>query len=276
MQEQVVTLGERTFTFGDIVKFAETASIPFKPDTLDLVLDAIDRFLVEEALNLEASRLEDRDPEFKRILNEFENGLLLFKLMEDSVWTAAAVDTAGLKAYHAPRADSFWFSDRTRVVSLRSRSDSLLQAFVTRLDAGDAPADLIAGIADDSTASVMVDTTFLAGPNDSIFDRALNLKKGEYTSVIRNSNAFMVLINDGEAPARKKTFEEARPEVLNAYQSVVEERLLERLHDKYKAKKFKTVLRGAFAEEKMAQMTDSAADEAESATENMPDTMSGN
>lgn len=268
MEMTIASLGDQNYTFGEVVDFAETASIPFQPDTTGLVFDAIDRFLNEEALNQEAARLEDNDMEFKRILDEFQSGLLLFKLMEDSVWTAAAMDTAGLKAYHAPRADSFWFEDRTRILSLRSMSDSLLQSYITELDAGTSPANLIAAIEKDTLAAVAVDTTYLVGPNNSVFDRALNLNPGEYTDAIRNSSGFIVMINDGEAPARKKTFEEARPEVLNAYQAEVEQKLLARLRDKYDAKKYKAVLRGAFA---AAEMTESAANAGAAAEDAMPE-----
>ena len=252
LQMQVASIGDRSFKFKDIVDFAETASIPFKPDTLGLVLDALDRFLNDEALNYEASKLEARDQEFKRILDEFQNGLLLFKLMEDSVWTAAAQDTAGLMAYHAPRADSFWYGDRTRIISFRSRSDSLLKSVTARLDDGMPLANLIDMIEDDSTMNVRIDTTYLEGPNNSVFDKALALDEGKYTQPIKNSNAFLVMVNQGIEKARQKTFQEARSEVLNAYQTIIEENLVGRLRKKYNAKKFYNPLENAFEADKKA------------------------
>ena len=253
---EVATIGNASFSFRDIANFAETASIPFQPDTLDLVLDALDRFLNDEALNYEAARLENRDAEFKKILEEFKNGLLLFKLMEDSVWTAAAEDTAGLMAYHEPRADSFWFDDRTRIISFRATSDSLLMPLTAKMEEGIRLADLIDIVQEDTVSTVRIDTTHLSGPNNSIFDRALNLEEGGYTQPVRNSGSFMVLVNDGIEKARQKSFEEARSEVLNGYQAVLEQDLLDRLRSKYKAKKYKAFLRTAFAEDKMALMAE--------------------
>ncbi|MFK7846894.1 MAG: peptidylprolyl isomerase [Rhodothermales bacterium] len=251
---EIASIGDASFTFKNVVDFAETASIPFQPDTLGLVLDAIDRFLNDEALNYEAGRLENRDPEFKSILNEFEDGLLLFKLMEDSVWTAAAQDTAGLMAYHAPRADSFWFEDRTRIISFRHVSDSLLANYTTKLNEGVALADVMDMIQMDTTSYVRIDTTYLARPNNSIYDRVFTKKAGELIGPIKNSGNFIVMINDGTEPARQKTFEEARSEVLNGYQAVLEKDLVDRLREKYKAKKYTHMLKGAFAEDKKAMM----------------------
>lgn len=252
LEAVIASIGENSFTFKDVVNFAETASIPFQPDTVGLAMDALDRFLNDEALNYEAARLENRDDEFKKILDEFENGLLLFKLMEDSVWTAASQDTAGLMAYHAPRADSFWFDDRSRIISFRHSSDSLIKSIAMQLDEGMAASALISKMLEDTTQVVRIDTTFLAGPNNSVFDRALNLKEGENSGSIRNSGSYLVMINDGIEPARQKSFEEARSEVLNQYQTIIEQDLVDRLRAKYDAKKNKSMLRGAFAEDKLA------------------------
>lgn len=251
---EIASLGDETFTFREVVTFVETASIPFQPDTLDLVYDALDRFLNDEALNYEAARLEGRDDSFKQILDEFKNGLLLFKLMEDSVWTAAAQDTAGLMKYHAPRADSFWFEDRTRIVSFRANADSVLHTLAAKFDEGSSLTDVVNMVAQDTTMMVRVDSTFLVGPNQSIFDRALSIEAGEYISPTRHSSGFLLMVNDGVAPARQKTFEEARSEVLNGYQTELENELLERLREKYGIKKMAAPLNGAFAEEKAVLM----------------------
>lgn len=256
MDMEIASLGDETFTFRDVVNFVETASIPFQPDTLDLVYDALERFMNDEALNYEAARLEGRDESFKKILDEFKNGLLLFKLMEDSVWTAAAQDTAGLMKYHAPRADSFWFEDRTRIVSFRANADSVLRTLAMKLDDGSSLSDLVNMVAQDEDMMIRVDSTYLAGPNQSIFDRALALEKGEYVSPTRHTTGFLLMVNDGISPARMKTFEEARSEVLNGYQTQLEEQLLDRLHKKYGIKKMPAPLSGAFAEDKAARMKD--------------------
>ena len=251
MDAIVASIGDATFTFRDIVDFAETAAVPYSPDTLAMTYTTLDLFLDDEALNFEAGRLEDNDDEFRYIMEEFQDGLLLFKLMEDSVWTAAASDTAGLMAYHQPRADSFWFPDRVRVISFRNRSDSLMEAVKIHVSNGETIGDIAAGFEADTTISVRIDTTYISEPNNSIFDRALELETGQVTDPILNAGSYIVLVNDGVEKARQKTFAEARSEVLNAYQQIVEERLLDRLRQKYGARAFHDRLAPAFAEEKL-------------------------
>ena len=245
----ILTFADSSYTLRQVVQFAETTSIPYNPDPTVMVNYTLEQFLNDQALNYEAARLESKDAEFARIMAEFEDGLLLFKLMEDSVWTAAAQDTVGLMAYHSPRADSFWFPERHRIISLRSRSDSTLAAITDRF-ATESMADVFSELVQDTVNVVRIDTTYIDGQNNSIFDKAIGLEKGSFTAPEFNSGSFIVMLNDGVEAARQKTFEEARSEVVNAYQTILEERLLTRLRTRYNAFTFKERLGNVFAEEK--------------------------
>ncbi len=246
MQTRVIAVGDSTYTFGEIVDFAELNSIPYNPDTLAMVYNTLDSFLDDAALNYEAARLEFQDDEFGGIMEEFRDGLLLFKLMEDSVWTAAAQDTAALMAYHTPRTDSFSFPDRHRIVSFRNRSDSLLQVLQERLNR-ESLSEVVQEIEQDTTLMVRIDTTYISEPNNSVFDKALSLGEGESTEPEIHSGSYMFMVNDGIEQARLKTFEEARSELINAYQAILEERLLQRLRERYNVAAYKDRLSAVFA-----------------------------
>ena len=44
-------------------------------------------------------RLEEKYPEFKALLQEYTDGILLFDLMDDKVWTKAIQDTLALQSF---------------------------------------------------------------------------------------------------------------------------------------------------------------------------------
>ena len=85
----------------------------------------------------------------------------------------------------------------------------------------------------DSLSLIRVDTTMIEGSSNSVFDKALNLNPGEITDPQSYNNGYLILYNDGIDPAREKTFTEARAQVVNEYQLVLEERLIARLRRKY-------------------------------------------
>ena len=176
MNLTIASLGDSSFTFSQVLDFAKTNSTPYNPDTLQMVLTTVDNFIGNAALDYEAARLEYKDDEFAQIMEEFRDGLLLFKLMEDSVWTAAAQDTANLIAHHSPKADSFWFPDRHRIISFRSRSDSLLTTLMGEMGTSGLSA-LINRVKSDTTITLRIDTTYIAGPNNSAFDKAIKLNR---------------------------------------------------------------------------------------------------
>ena len=54
------------------------------------------RFVDFTCLEYEESKLEEKYPEYKALLNEFRDGILLFDLTSKKVWTKAIEDTVGL------------------------------------------------------------------------------------------------------------------------------------------------------------------------------------
>ena len=50
-------------------------------------------------IELEKQMLEENDPDFKNLMNEYRDGMLLFEISNRKVWDKAATDTAGLRAY---------------------------------------------------------------------------------------------------------------------------------------------------------------------------------
>ena len=67
------------------------------------------RFVDFTCLEYEESKLEQKYPEYKKLLNEFRDGILLFDLTTKKVWNRAIEDTIGLqKFYELNSKDYFW------------------------------------------------------------------------------------------------------------------------------------------------------------------------
>lgn len=242
-------LGSLDYTVGDFLSFARSHRVARMNTVEEQVLEMMDRFFQDVAIDAEVEHLEARDASFRETMEEFRNGLLLFRLMEDSVWTAASQDTSALQAYFEAHAADYRFPDRTRLIGLYSNSDSLLNAFGDGLDQGIAFEVLVERARQDSLHTFRYDTTLVAGETNSVFDKGLDLEPGGHTGALPYTRGFILLIHDGIEPARNKRFEEARAEVLNAYQNVLEDRLLTRLRRKYHVRTFPDRLVNAFKEQ---------------------------
>ena len=245
------TIGDSTFTLGGLSDYLRQSRVTPSSDQIGQVLELADDYLNEQAVELAAYQLEDRDPEFRRIMRDYADGVLLFRISEDSVWNAATRDSLGLLAYFNANQADYQFPERHRVIGFYSRNDSLLQVAAAALDAGTTPAEIDAMMAEAEQA-VRIDTVYITNPNESFFDQALSLEVGERTDVVPYQSRKAILYLDGIEAPRPMTFEEARAQVVAQYQDVLDARLRERLRQKYDAELYPQRLVGAFAGEMQA------------------------
>lgn len=68
--------------------------------TAQYVQDKFKQYVDEEILAFEDSQLETKYPEFRMLMKEYRDGILLFELTDQKVWSKAVKDSTGLQAYY--------------------------------------------------------------------------------------------------------------------------------------------------------------------------------
>ena len=251
----VARFRDTSYTFKELARFAGNARM--QGQGIEQMYSLAHNFLSDRVLNYEAAMLEERDPYFGQVMADFEDGLLLFALMEDAVWNAARQDSAALRRYFEEHRGAYHLPERTRILAIQSASDSLLTAAESRLRPGADVSAILEDLQIDSSSFVL-DTLHLAEPSNSVYDQALSLSEGGHTDVLTHENSYLVLINQGIEPARPMTFEEARSQVVNAYQEVLEDSLIEQLRDTYDTEVYPSRLSQAYQEPADTQTATSA------------------
>ena len=242
----VATIGEQTFTFGQFLDyFRRTGARPNAGNQRTQLLDLLDAYLNERAIDRALEDLEETDPNFRDLLQQYADGVLLFRISEDSVWTPAAQDEAGLRAYYEAHHGEYRWPERRRVLAFTTPSDSLLTAVAADLDAGRTPREIVE-LRGDARFALRLDTLYVSDSTDTALDATLGLQPGQHTEVLpERSRLAVYLVEAIEAP-REKTFEEARAELVSDYQNVLEAAWVARLRDKYDARTYPERLVGAF------------------------------
>ena len=78
-------------------------------------VDALfDDFLNEEIFRYFKENLKNTNPELAKILKEYEEGLLVFDLMQQKVWNKSSKDTLGLKNYFYKNKAKYTFKDYSK------------------------------------------------------------------------------------------------------------------------------------------------------------------
>ncbi len=112
----LLTIGSETATVGDFVDHLNTSKIRNASIGGKAVVDEQLKLWSENMLlDYEDVRLEDKHDAFRLLMEEYHDGILLFELTDEKVWSRAVKDSTGLEAFHAATSSDFMWSERADI-----------------------------------------------------------------------------------------------------------------------------------------------------------------
>ncbi|MBP5573439.1 MAG: peptidylprolyl isomerase [Bacteroidales bacterium] len=231
------TIGKQGFSVGDFAQYIvakQKRQQYVTPQTY--VYQLYESFQKEKIMDYADQHLEERYPEFKTLIREYNDGILLFDLMEKQVWNKAVEDTAGLKAFHARHVNDYQWKDRVEACIITVNKLESLPMVRQYLNEG-VPFDSLRSVLDrDSVRYVNVYSgKFQHG--DNRFVDEVEWKPGlrkEIPSTVDYSVTIVNIISF--LPAGPKTLQEAKGLVTSDYQLELEKQWMKDLHKKYPVK----------------------------------------
>jgi len=237
MPVAIASVGDSTYTFDDFTAFLRATRKPATPSSPAHFHKLTDDFLDRKGFDHAVATLADRDEDFGRLMAEYEEGILLFAVSEDSVWNPASADSMALVSLFEKNRDSLWYPERRRIIGFQTRVDSALSLISSRFEAGE-PMAAIFDSARTWAADMRIDTTFIADSTFSVYDSTLKLEEGQNSGILQTRSGSMFLYFDAMEAPREKTFEEARADLVSMHQETLEENWIERLRKRYRVRTF--------------------------------------
>ena len=199
------------------------------------------RFVSNELVNYEKTQLERKYPEFKALLKEYRDGILLFEITDQKVWSKAVKDTAGLKAFYEANKTKYMWPDRIDGKIFSSSNKKIAKKAYKLEKKGKIASDSIANYLNkDSQLNIKLETgVFEKDTHD--FLKGQNWKKGVNKPRLINGKYVFVVVNK-EMPKAPKQLSEARGIITADYQEYLEKKWLEELKAKHKIEVNKEVL----------------------------------
>ena len=195
-----------------------------------------ENFCNETVMNYADAHLEDKYPEFKALVQEYKDGIMLFDLMNLEVWDKAVKDTVGLKEYHERNASKYMWDKRALATVVTVTRTESLPAVHALLDKGIELDSLKSVILHDSIKYVFVRKGFYQKGDNQYVDQT-EWKPGvrnEIPSTVDQTTT-IVCIREVRDP-EPKTLKEARGLVTSDYQVELEKRWVQALKERYPVK----------------------------------------
>ena len=226
--------GKQKYTIADFVEFIRENQVkqPFM-SAGSYAYKLYDEYLKRSAFAYEDAHLEEKYPDFKLLVQEYHDGILLFDLMDKEVWKKAEHDTMGLENYYNAHKDEYMWGERLKTVYATVNHPENV-ARVEELVKTDLSMDSIRAILKaEEIRGVSVKIRYWQHGDNVDIDET-EWKAGELrvipSTVDKTTKIVRVLeVRDPEP----KTLNEAKGLVISAYQQQLEEDWLNELKAKY-------------------------------------------
>nr|WP_321486579.1 peptidylprolyl isomerase [uncultured Draconibacterium sp.] len=232
-EETFFTINNKNFGAKEL-----TAFITQKNIKTGSFLSVYDNWVTDEITNIEDAKLEEKYPEFRYLMNEYHDGILLFNISQEKIWNYAAQDTAGLEAFYQKNKKKHLWNDRFKGHIITCKNVSVREEAENLFGAGLNADEVLAHINTNGEELITIETGAWEEAQNPVVDYYVwNGKEPE------NFDSATTFIRGDKIKPEPKTLDEARGLFISDYQDYLEEQWIKELRRKYKVKVNKKLLK---------------------------------
>jgi peptidyl-prolyl cis-trans isomerase SurA len=228
-KEILFSISNKKISARDFIKYAQRNQkvVNLAPQKY---LEQLYTTFVEQQINDQLEQqIIQKNPDFKILLTEYFEGILLFDVMEREVWKKASDDSIGQKKYFEANTKKYVAGERVRAEIYSASSKDLILAFSSSIEKNDTVAikKALSGktIRQEKGVFQKADRPALS---------KVNWTKGNYTVEINGVHYFVKVTEI--IPPGSMSFNEARSNVITDYQDSLEQSWIASLKKKYPVK----------------------------------------
>ncbi len=199
------------------------------------------QFETKQVLAYEEAHLADKYEDYRHLLQEYRDGILLFDIMEQKVWSKASEDTAGLRTFFEAHRQDYRWKERVEATMMDAQDEATLDKVKTDIK------DLSMPLSEEqmeefekkyNTASPLAlqihqgtyEKEGYRTHAESVIDQ-LPWKKGAQT-IQHDGRMYYVVIHDVLSP-KLKELDEVKGIVIADYQNYLDKQWITALRQKY-------------------------------------------
>lgn len=233
LQKNLFSIGTKTYTQADLARqLASTQHQGEKRDIAAYVYQQYNIFVNESVNQYADSQLESENPDFKALIGEYHDGILLFDLTDKKVWSKAVKDTVGLQQYYEQNKNNYMWDTRLDASVVIIKDPSIEKSLKKMLRKKIGEEQILAKFNHDTIQKVTIEhKKFLKGDNANI--DGVEWKPGISNPVSLSGNEKALIVVHKVVAPEPKLLDEIRGAITADYQNYLEKEWISELRSKY-------------------------------------------
>lgn len=185
----------------------------------------------ESCLAYEETKLDSLYPDFRNLMGEYRDGILLFELTDKKVWSKAVKDTTGLKEFYEKNKTNYMWGDRLDATVYTCANAEIAKEVRKQMKKIDDVDTLLAKINKSSQLNLQVKSAKFAKNDNEVIDK-IEWKTGLTKDIPKDNQVVFVDVKQ-VLPAQPKSLDESKGLVTADYQNALEKEWIQTLRAKY-------------------------------------------
>ena len=191
-------------------------------------------FIDENILKVEEARLEEKYPEYKYLLKEYHDGMLLFEIIDQKIWSKAISDSIGLKNYYEEHNNEYKWGERWNGSIYKCSSEEIskkVSKIINKKSFGNKVTnkDLLKQFNLESEELIIETGLYSKGDNNIIDNLIWNI-------TTENINTDYILYKGNMIKPEVKPLNETKGAVISDYQDYLDQEWIKKLRQQYNIK----------------------------------------
>ncbi|MFK7756991.1 MAG: peptidylprolyl isomerase [Flavobacteriales bacterium] len=235
LKKKALTIEDQNFTLADFNKYMiKKKRRAGTNDPQEFITSTYENWVNDELLKYEDGKLEEKHDPFRMLMQEYRDGILLFELTDELVWSKAIKDSLGLENFYKNNSSKYIWPERYNCDLFSTNKEDVAFQIL----------DLVnSGVSKDSISLVVNKSSILNSRVESgvysVEDKAVlnvltdkqKMKKGAYK--VEFEGKFYVVNLKNIIPSKEKELDEAKGLITSDYQAFLEKQWIEELRSKY-------------------------------------------
>jgi peptidyl-prolyl cis-trans isomerase SurA len=185
----------------------------------------------EVALAYEEKKLDSLYPDFRNLMQEYRDGILLFELTDKKVWSKAVKDTVGLKEFYDKNKSNYMWGDRVDATVYYCADANIAKEVRKQMKKIDDDDTLMARINKTSQLNLQIKSGKFAKGDNEVIDK-VKWVQGITPDMMQDKQVVFVYIKK-VLPSTPKSLDEAKGIITADYQNQLEKEWISSLRAKY-------------------------------------------